>query len=131
MFNTYDNGDLEVDTEGGTFQVDIVQYKPGSEEIIKQLTTPIYVTTENKSYTAQFTPEEDIDVEVIFALDNPLVSDYTMSIMLSDVSLCNGTITEQLAKLEMKSNKTNLEVGKKVNNEDFTGANIILQIRFI
>lgn len=128
LFNAYDNGDLEIDVEGGVFQVDIVQYKLGSEEILEQITTPIYVTTENKPYTVQFTPEEDVDIEVIFTLDNPFVSNYTMSVMLSDVSLCSGAIAEQLAKLEMKSNKMNLEVGKKVNNEDFTGANIMLKI---
>lgn len=128
IFNAYDNGDLEIDLEDGIFQVDIIQYKESSEEILEETSTRIYVSKESKTYEVKFTPTENVDVELIFSLKNPFVSSYSMSVMLTNIVLHNGGVTEELAKLEMESKIINLEVGKKVNNEDFTGANIILQI---
>lgn len=128
IFNAYDNGDLEIDLEDGIFQVDMIQYKEGSEEILEETSTRIYVSKESKTYEVKFTPTENVDIELIFSLKNPFVSSYSMSVMLTNIVLHNGGVTEELAKLEMESKIINLEVGKKVNNEDFTGANLILQI---
>lgn len=128
IFNAYDNGDLEIDIEDGIFQVDIIQYKESSEEILEETSTRIYVSKESKTYEVKFTPTENVDIELIFSLKNPFVSSYSMSVMLTNIVLHNGGVTEELAKLEMESKIINLEVGKKVNNEDFTGANIMLAI---
>lgn len=118
IFNAYDNGDLEIDLEDGIFQVDIIQYKESSEEILEETSTRIYVSKESKTYEVKFTPTENIDVELIFSLKNPFVSNYSMSVMLTNIALCNGEVSEKFAKMQIESDIINLEVSKKVGNDE-------------
>lgn len=118
IFNAYDNGDLEIDLEDGIFQVDMIQYKEGSEEVIEELSTRIYVTKQNETYEVKFTPTENVDIELIFSLKNPFVSSYSMSVMLTNIVLCNGEVSEKFAKMQIESDIISSEVSKKVGNDE-------------
>lgn len=127
-FDAYDNGDLEIDTEEGIFQVNVIQAQENSEENIEVTTERIYVTKENQTYTVKFTPTNSTDIQLIFGLKNPFSSENTMSVMISNITLSGGGVNEKIAKLDIKSDEIKAKVEKKVDEETVTGAYLILKI---
>lgn len=127
IFNAFENGDLEIDLEGGIFQVDITQPKTNSEENIQVISQQIYITKENKTYECKFTLSEETDIELMFSLKNPFASQYTMSVMITGIALCNG-INEKISKLDLKSDEIKAGLEKKVDEKTITGAYLILKI---
>lgn len=128
IFDAYDNGDLEIDTEEGIFQVNVIQAQENSEENIEVTTERIYVTKENQTYTVKFTPTNSTDIQLIFGLKNPFSSENTMSVMISNITLSGGGVNEKIAKLDIKSDEIKAKVEKKVDEETVTGAYLILKI---
>lgn len=127
-FDAFDNGDLEIDLEGGIFQVDITQESQTSEEAEVLVSKPVYVGTQENTFTINFTPVNSKDIKIQFSLKNPFASNYTMSVMIANIVLTDGGVNEKIAKLAVKSNEISAEVEKKVDEETVTGAYLILKI---
>ena len=127
-FDAFDNGDLEIDLEGGIFQVDITQESQTSEEVEVLVSKPVYVGTQENTFTINFTPVNSKDIKIQFSLKNPFASNYTMSVMIANIVLTDGGVNEKIAKLAVKSNEISAEVEKKVDEETVTGAYLILKI---
>lgn len=128
-FDIYDNNPYDITVaDNAIFTIAVLQ-NITEEEIEIVYTEEMQVSETEERKKIKFTLSRNSqDVWVEFGLTaNGYLYD-TASAMIGNVVLSGGDITEKLAKLNMTADKINIEVGKKVNNEDFTGANIMLEI---